>query len=62
MKSTKYKLQTLPFEPAEESICFPRGLLESVTEAKNVNSSYIFDLGLHGIAKGSNRTEEIAGR
>ena len=44
-------LQTWLFEPAEESTCFPRGPLEWVMEMKNVNSSYIFDLGF-----------EIAGR
>ena len=43
-------------------MCFPRGLLEWVTEAKNVNSSYIFDLWLHVTAKRGNRSEEIPGR
>ena len=43
-------------------MCFPRGLLEWVTEAKNVSSSYIFDLWLHVTAKRGNRSEEIPGR
>ena len=51
-------LQTWPFEPSEERMCFPRGLLEWVTEAKNVNSSYIFDLWLHVTAKRGNRSED----
>ena len=55
-------LQTRPFEPSEERMCFPRGLLEWVTEAKNVNNSYIFDLWLHVTAKRGNRSEEIPGR
>ena len=33
-----------------------------MTEAKNVNGSYIFDLRSHVTAKRGNRSEEIAGR
>ena len=38
-----YNLQTWPFEPAEESMCFRRGPLEWVMEVKNINHRYIFD-------------------
>ena len=51
-----------PFEPAEESPCFLRGLLELMTEAKNINIHYIFDVKSHVIAKRGNCSEEIAGR
>ena len=58
-------LQMCPFEPAEESqesLCFLRGLLELMMEAKNINISYIFDVKSHVIAKCGNCSEEIAGR
>ena len=61
-KSTNYNPRTWPFEPAEESTFFPRDPLYWVMEAKNVNSSYIFDLWSHVIAKRGNRSQEIAGR
>ena len=51
-----------PFEPAEESPCFLRGLLELMTETKNINIHYIFDVKSHVIAKRGNCSEEIAGR
>ena len=60
-KSTNYNIQTRPFEPAEESTCFPRGPLEWVTEKKNVQESYIFDLSSHVIVKRGNITKEITG-
>ena len=51
-----------PFEPTEESLCFLRGLLELMTEAKKINIRYIFDLKSHVIAKRGNCSKEIAGR
>ena len=51
-----------PFEPAEESLCFLRGPLELMTEAKNINISYIFDVKSRVIAKCGNCSKEIAGR
>ena len=51
-----------PFEPAEESLCFLRGLLELMTEAKNINIRYIFDVKSRIIAKCGSCSEEIAGR
>ena len=44
------------------STCFLRGPLEWVTDAKNVNGSYVIDLQSHVIAICGNRSEEIAGR
>ena len=38
-----YNLQTRPFEPSEKNPSFLKGPLEWITEAKNVNVSYIFD-------------------
>ena len=61
-KPANYNLQMSPFEPTEESLCFLRGLLEWMTEPKNVNVSYIFVLRSHVIAKGGKGSEEIAGR
>ena len=44
-----------PFEAAEESMCFLRGLLESVMEPKNINDSCIFDdLQWYVVAKRGN--------
>ena len=37
LKSTNHDQQTWPFDPAEVSFCFPRGLLRWLTAAKNVN-------------------------
>ena len=42
LKSTNYNLQAQPFEPGEESACFPIGPLEWVTGAKNFNDSCTF--------------------
>ena len=53
---------TWPFVPAEESLCFLRGLLDWVTGAKNVNVSCNFDLRWNFIAKHGNGREEIACR
>ena len=50
-----------PFEPAEESMCLLRGLLESVMEAKNINDSCIFDLQWYVVAKSGNSSEKIMG-
>ena len=61
-KSTNYNLHMSPFEPAEESLCFLRGPLELMTEAKNINISYIFDMKSRVIAKCGNCSEEIADR
>ena len=61
-KPANYNLQTSPFEPAEESLCFLRGPLEWMTEQTNVNVSCIFVLMLHLIAKHGNGSEEISGR
>ena len=41
---------------------FPERSVRVLTEAKNVNVSYIFDLRSHVIAKCGNGSEEIAGR
>ena len=61
-KSTNCNLQTRPFEPAEQSMCFLRGSLEWMTEAKNINDSYNFDLRSHVSEKQGNRSKENAGR
>ena len=61
-KSTNYNPQMWPFEPAEKSLCFLRGPLEWMTEAKNVNVRFIFVLRSHVFVKRGNGTEEIAGR
>ena len=61
-KSTNCNLQTRPFEPAEQSMCFLRGSLEWMTEAKNINDSYNFDLRSHVSEKQGNRNKENAGR
>ena len=62
-KSTnKNNLQTWSFEPTEESTCFLRGPLEWVTDAKNVNNSYLFYLWFQVVAKCGNRSKEIARR
>ena len=52
----------MTFEPTDESLCFLRGALEWMTEAKSINVSYIIDLKEHVIAKRGNCSEEIAGR
>ena len=62
-KPANYNQETWFFEPAEESMCFLRGLLQCVMEAKNMNDSCIFDLQWHVIAKHGNiNSEKIAGR
>ena len=61
-KSTNCNLQTRPFEPAEQSMCFLRRSLEWMTEAKNINDSYNFDLRSHVSEKQGNRSKENAGR
>ena len=50
-KPANYNLQTSPFEPTEESLCFLRGPLEWMMEPTNLNVSCIFDLRSHVIAK-----------
>ena len=40
---------------------FSRGPLEWVTETKNAQESYIFDLSSHVIVKRGNITKEITG-
>ena len=62
LKSTNYNLQAQPFEPGEESACFPIGPLEWVTGAKNFNDSCTFDLHSHVIAKHRYSSEEFPGR
>ena len=62
IESTSCNLQTRPFEPAEQSMCFLRGSLEWMTEAKNINDSYNFDLRSHVSEKQGNRSKENAGR
>ena len=57
-----YNLEKWSFEAAEESMCFLRGLLQCVMEAKNINDSCIFDLQWHVITMCGNSSEEIAGR
>ena len=52
----------MTFKPTEESLCFLRGPLECMTEAKSINVSYIIDLKEQVIAKSGNCSEEIAGR
>ena len=47
-------------ELAEESPCFLRGPLDCVTEAKNVNVCYNFDVRSHITAKRDNGSEESA--
>ena len=42
-------------------MCFLRGLLESVMEAKNINDSCIFDLQWYVVATRGNSSEEIVG-
>ena len=42
-------------------MCFLRGLLESVMEAKNMNDSCIFDLHWYVVAKLGNSSKEIVG-
>ena len=49
----------MTFEPTEESLCFLRGPLEWMTEAKSINVSYIIDLKEHVIVKSGNCSEEI---
>ena len=62
-KSTNYNLETWPFEPAEESMCFLRGLSQYMwMEAKNINDSCIFDLQWRVIAVCGSSSEEIVGR
>ena len=47
-------------ELAEESPCFLTGPLDCVTEAKNVNVCYNFDVRSHITAKRDNGSEESA--
>ena len=62
-KSANYNLETWPFEPAEESMCFLRGLLQYMwMEAKNINDSCIFDLQWRVIAVRGSSSKEIVGR
>ena len=61
-KSINCNLQTWPFEPTEQSMCFPRGPLEWVMEAKNINDIYILYLRSHVSKKQGNRSKENAGR
>ena len=57
LKSTRtwYQPNTInkkwPIKPSEENPCFLRGPLKCMTEAKNVNVSYNFDLRSHVIKK-----------
>ena len=59
-KSNNNNLQKWPFERAEENLCFLRGPLDCVTEAKNVNVCYNFDVRSHITAKRDNGSEESA--
>ena len=52
----------MPFELAEQSMCFLRGPLEWMMGAKNINDSYNFDLRSHVSEKQGNRSKENAGR
>ena len=50
-----YSLHMWPFEPTKESLCFLKGQLEWMTEAKDVNVSYGIFKGRDNFAKRGNQ-------